>query len=1071
MNKILLLVLMILVGLSEARSQQRFFSFDSGIPASWQSNVPGALTPSTAHLKAGAGAVQWSAQNGDYIQATGLAIPASEVNTAASGTAQIFIYSADVSTDTLLFQFFDETGVVRRQGKMLLNYKGWMEFHRSYYYDYNNGVALPSFNLSEMRITYKPSNVGNTSVIHIDEATIIGNTEVRIPGPHVYPDYPYFVKQVTNAPYLNVLENWKNGPDQPVVAATAQELADLEVIKGRFPRKMGELLPGALDAAKNYVLSLNIHYNGDGSINGKGIPAIYKPDTLVKLSRYIGSLAKGAKASDADALSKLLLFSEYLLREGLAEGGRIVLQTNSYPNARDFPVGFLEALPYYTPALRAEVVKMLKWSNEYSVIYGATFQEGYSVDYLNIKAPFLFELAHADPDANVAVRDIKLVKRFMERNTVPGPGGRDGMKPDGVGYHHGSQHTSYMGAWFRWIDIADSLKGTVYKMDLAAYENMSRGLTYLLAGSSKGVLYAHAESGRNPFPATLPVPLNRFARFVEIGGDIKGSAADPVMGGIYNDVTGDNKYPVPVKSLKGFHQYNYGALGIQRKNNWVAVMRGFTSKIFGAEIYRTENRYGRYQSYGTIEVLYGGTLDATGYILGGKGWDWNVMPGTTTVHFPDFAGLQPLKTTAMEFQNRNFAGSLSLGQEGIFGFNFSEMANGNYSPSRLEFRKTVFAFDTILVCLGTGITAKNNMGNVATNFFQAIHKTTNAPIYINSTTAVADANYDDSVSTATSSLWLLNAQSTGYYIPSGNGTVRIVRGRQATPKENTTNQSLPNSYDTAYASKAWMNHGFNPTNARYHFVVVPGTTPLGMQALAAQFATGLPYDILKQTDSLHVVRYNPAFLTSYVFFTSNNNVNTGRVKSVSDVSMAGIRENGDTLTLTVNSPDMNITKETAYNYYWLANPRPVSIVLNGNWDVLENPSNVSVTSQGTTSTAAFILENGFSQTVKLIKHVEELQRKSVKQEKAVDDVSKAKKFSIFPNPANNHMEVVFTTANAGTAEMKIMNIQGALVQLKKIQVNKGQNRSAVNVSGLTPGTYILLLSGGTLQERGIFIKH
>lgn len=1075
MNKILLLVLMFLAGLSELRSQQRFVSFDSGIPANWQSNVPAALLSSTEHLKGGAGALKWTAQNGDYLRATALAIPDSEiVKTVASAAAQMFIYSEAVTNDTLLFQFLDENGMVHRQGRMLLNYKGWMEFHRSYYYDYTlNGSVPDTFGLSEMRITYKPANVTNSCVIYIDEATIIGNKDVRIPGPHVYPDYPYFRKNVTNAPYFDVLEKWKSGPDLPVVAATTTELADLQIVKTRLVKSPGT--DTLLTLAKNYVRSLNIHYNSDGSINGTGIRSIYHPDTLAKVSSYCGSLARAA-SGDADALSKLLLFTEYLLREGMAEGGRIVLQTNSYPNARNFPAGFLLALPYYSPAMQEEVVKMLKWSNEYPVLYGATFQEGYSVDYLNIKMPFLFELAVLDQDANTAVRDLKLVKRFLERNTAPGLGGRDGMKPDGVGYHHGSQHTSYMGAWLRWIDYAYHLRGTVYKMDLTAYENMSRGLTYLLAGSSKGVLYAHAESGRNPFPEKLPVTPDRFEKFVEIGGDIKGGAADPVMGGIYNDVTGVNKYPVPVHSLKGFHHYNYGALGIQRKNNWVAVMRGFTSKIFGAEIYSVENRYGRYQSYGTLEVLYGGTLDATGYILYGRGWDWNVMPGTTTVHFEGHGGLQPLKTTAMEFQNFNFAGALSLGQEGIFGINFSEKANGNYSPSRLKFRKTVFAFDSILVCLGSGIYAENGLGDVATNFFQAIHKTTNAPIYVNSPTAVTNADYDETISTATTALWLLNAQSTGYYIPAGNAVVHVVRGRQATPRESVANQNLPNSFDTAYASKAWMNHGKNPDKVKYHFVVVPGTTPQGMQTLAAQFATGTPYDILKQTDSLHVVRYNPASLTSYVFFTSNNNVNTGRVKSVSDVSMAGIRENGDTLTVTVNSPDMNITTQTAFNYYWLANPRLVSIVLNGNWDVVENPSNVSVTNQGATLTASFNLEHGFSKTIKLAKHVEELARDSVpavmsKLETAKEATDKAKQFSIFPNPASSQIEIVFTAANAGTAVRKIMTMHGAILQSEKIQVNKGRNHASLNVSGLIPGTYILLLSGGTLQEKGIFVKY
>ncbi|SMC95046.1 polysaccharide lyase family 8 super-sandwich domain-containing protein [Pedobacter africanus] len=1068
--------LMVLLGTVGARSQQRFVSFDAGIPSNWQTNADSALAASTEHIKAGK-SLKWHAKNGKYILATNLAIPKASLDTAASAIARMFIHVPAPSNDTLLFEFMDGSGNVQRSGKMLLNYKGWREFHRSYYYDYSAGSPTPGFLLNEMKITYKPANIADSCLIYIDEVTLIGNKDVRIPGPHVWPDYPQFAKQVTNAPYLNVLENWKSGPDLPVVAATAQELADMQMLRAHFARNSDSVTAAVLTAAKNYVLACNISYHTDGNIRGNGLLKIYDPATLVLISGHCSSLARAANKGDTDAKDKLVLFTAYLISEGLAEGGRIVLQTNSYTNPRIFPVGFLEALPHYTPALRAEVLKMLKWANEYSVIYGADFMEGYSVDYLKLRTAFLFELAVLDPDDNVAVRELKMVKRFMERNTVPSLGGRDGVKPDGVGYHHGSQHTSYMGAWATWIGLADLLKGTAYKIDLAAYRHMGMALKYLLMGSSKGVLFAHAESGRNPFPAALPVSLTDFEKFVEIGGDIQHLPADPEMGAIYNDVTGTNKYSVPAIATTGFHQYNYGALGILRKSKWTAVMRGFTSKIFGAEIYKNENRYGRYQSYGSLEILYSGTLAATGYILNGKGWDWNVMPGTTTVHFPTFSGLQPSKDTAMEFQNLNFAGSLSLGDDGIFGFNFAEMANGNYLPSRLRFKKTVFAFDSILVCLGSNINAIDGRGNVATNLFQGINKTLNPAIYVNSATAVT-ADYDQTLDTQLAGIWLVNGQSTGYYVPRGNGTVRVFRGSQSTPKETVMDQSLPNSFETALASKAWINHGVNPIESSYQFVAVPATTPQAMQALAAQIEANTVYQVLKQSDTMHVVKYLPKLVTSYAFYKASNTVNIGFVKSISDVSLLGIKENGDTLTVTMNSPDMNVKKETAYDYYWRAYPRPVSLVLNGNWDVLENPSNVSFSAQTNSVTLSFNLEHGFSKTLKLVKRTSLHFSGATQPVGSIQELSKInsglslkRKLKIFPNPANRDMEVEYEAADAGTADMQIVNVLGHTVLSKKVQIKKGLNSSPVNVAALVPGTYVVILANGFMQQKGIFVKY
>ncbi|MGX5816752.1 polysaccharide lyase family 8 super-sandwich domain-containing protein [Chitinophaga lutea] len=1073
MNKLLIMAAVALVIDVRASAQQRFVNFDAVVPDNWSTTSTNALTTSSTHVKGGANALIWQPAAGNYIEATGLGITATETGTTVTtGQAQIFIYSPQVMPDTLVFQFFDGAGAMMREGKLLLNFKGWREFHRSYAYDYGNGTnnALPGFALDKMRIVYRPQNAASTCTLYIDEATIVGDANTRIPGPQVWPYYSEFRKQVANGPYLNVLDLWHAGPDLPVTTATSTELSDLDTVRGRFPHTPDST---GYAAAVAYVNSLNIAVQSDGALGGKGIPTIYQSATLVTIATHVGALAGGVANSKPGAQAMLELFAQYLLSEGLAEGGRIVMQSNSYTPARTFAAGFLDAMPYLSAGVAAEVMDMLKWSNEFSITYSPTFLEGYSVDFLNIKVPFLFELALANPDNNTAVRDLKLVKRFLERNTAPSLGGRDGMKPDGAGYHHGSSHVSYMGAWTRWIEMAEKLQGTSYRVSLSAYDNICTGFKYLLATSSNGVLFAHAESGRNPFPAVLPVSLENFRKLVYIGGDIKSQPADPVMGAWYNSITGTNTFSVSPINTDGFYQFNYSALGVQRKRNWVAVMRGYTSKIFSAEIYTNENRYGRYQSYGTLEVLYGGTLDATGYIGFGKGWDWNVMPGTTTVHFPDFLGLQPTKkATAMEFQNNNFAGSLSLGQDGIFGLNLDERANGNYVASRLKAKKSVFVFDTIMVCLGSNIYAEGNLGNVATNLFQAANKTTNASIYVNSTSPVSTQPYDQTFDPQTADLWLLNAQGTGYYIPQGalNGTVRVVRGQQTTPKETVNDQSLPNSFETAYASKAWINHGTNPNKLKYHYVVAPGMTPAAMQSLATQLAGGTVYTILKQTDSVHIVQHHDSHLTGYAFFTNNPTVNTAHVKSVSGVCMAGIRENGDQLTVTVNSPDMNITTETAYNYYWKANPRTVSLVLNGLWDVEENLPGVAVTWQSATTTLAFTLQHGFSQTVVLKVPAAAKRAETLAQSGPDTKSSSIARFTIYPNPAGSNAGVLFTARTTGKANILVFNMQGGLVRQQQIMVTAGENRHAVDIAGLTPGSYALVLEGMGIREKGILIK-
>src|SRR5690606_17825791 len=112
--------------------------------------------------------LRWSASNGNQLKAINLNIPSAEIASTSSGSAQIFIYSKEVSQDTLIFQFYDNGGIMRREGRMLLNFTGWRDYHRSYYYDYNNGTGTSAgFLLNQCVIIYKPQNAVTTKTIYL----------------------------------------------------------------------------------------------------------------------------------------------------------------------------------------------------------------------------------------------------------------------------------------------------------------------------------------------------------------------------------------------------------------------------------------------------------------------------------------------------------------------------------------------------------------------------------------------------------------------------------------------------------------------------------------------------------------------------------------------------------------------------------------------------------------------------------------------------------------------------------------------------------------------------------------
>lgn len=943
-------------------ARQTNVPFNDSIPGNWSTSGSTPLSLSGEHFKTGGQSLRWQPAANDTLKAINLSIASGQI----SSSSHFWVYSPAVTGDTLEVQFLDNSGVVQREGHLLLNYKGWRSYHRNLRTDYDYGNTLPAFALDRFRVIYKPAGGSGTLSVYFDEVDFVGYGEARTPGPHMLLDYQHFLPNAEDAPGGNGLLSWLNTPDIPDTAAAAADLTGLAQVRAAYSRALPAVTTNEVAEAKSYVAACDIARNPDNSIYGRSLLdiTIYHPDTLLMLSNHCGALARAwLQLADADARDQLLLFTEYLLDQGVAEGGRNVLLTNDYPPALGFPVGFLEALPVYTPALREEVIRMLKWSNEYNKIYASTMVPGLNVDYLYLKVPFLLELACADTSDNRAVRDLKSLRRYLAFHTRTGEGARDGLKADGTGFHHHSHYVSYLQAYNSWINAAYALKGTAFKVSQQAYDTMSFAVKSLLLEHSGGKTIANSESGRRPFPASGPVDSIAFKKLVEVGGDIKSTTIDTAMAAWHNYLFTSGYYPVPQIKGDGFYQFNYAQMGVMRWKNWTAVMRGFTDTLWGAEIYAGENRYGRYQAYGATEVLYNGQLTATGYKKNGEGWDWNVVPGATTVHLP-YADLNPLPSKAAEYQLGSFAGALTLGNNGMFGFDFrQDTVAANYATSYLQFRKSVFAFDSMLVCIGTGIETGNSYGKVATNLFQALadSNVSNPAIYINSTTATA-GTYNNKLAIPAGGFWLVNAQGTGFYLPSGNDSITVFRGSQTTPEHTSVTGSAQR---TANVSKAWIDHGMQPAGSQYHYAIVPAFTAQKMAALAPSLAQGQVYQVLQNNNALHAIRYLPHNLNSYVFFEPQQQVNIGFVKSISGRALVGIREKGDTLIVKIAYPDLNRVSDSMS--YWRSTAYAIDLVLQDEWTVLENNSGATITQGGDSLVAGFSLIHGAPATLVLLK--------------------------------------------------------------------------------------------------------
>ena len=702
-----------------------------------------------------------------------------------------------------------------------------------------------------------------------------------------------------------------------------------------------------------------------------------------KLAAAIRALAYAAQENLPEG-SEFSPYLDRVLNDGVIE--RIpAFPYNSYTDVRVVPVDFLSALPVCTPEQQGRLIESVKGLMEFYKLSqkDAILKRTVNSDYLYNVLPHLFVCALHNPDNAQAAEDLRSFSRYLSACTQYVPGEKDILKPDGTGFHHKTHYNGYMYSYRTWVEYMGRLKGTAFRITRDAYQRMSKTIVsvYLMATSSASDtehFYANSLAGRHPLYG-LDVNFSKalFRELVEIGGDMDGKEFDPELAAYYNAFFKTDHYKgVTPRKLDGFYQFNYSPAGIYRQANWVATMRCPTTRFWGGEIYNKTNRFGRYQSHGTLEVLYEGSLAASGYPYKDKksaekgGWDWNVMPGTTTVHYTDWKSMLPNGNNADRFDQwshtTNFAGALAWGDCGLFAAAFDQddkWGSQRFVPTHLSFCKSVFAIDGMLFSMGSGVSAQGEYPDewiTATNLFQSVTDG-KASTIVNG----KPLTEGDSLSIASSKdTWIVNPCSTGYFIPAGNDPLIVRYGKQTTPSSfGLTEQGM----GTMTAAKAYLLHGAKPVQKKYQFLVVPATTAERMRTDAKRFVRkGGIFEVKQQQDSLHIVKHTPSHTTAYALFAPATGLNEGALLASDTELLLLERITGKQLSIAVCNPDLRPQSDKYFG--WVSTPTTATLTFHGTWTLDETSAAeaLSVTHTDGQTRVTVVLEDGFPRYLNFI---------------------------------------------------------------------------------------------------------
>lgn len=357
---------------------------------------------------------------------------------------------------------------------------------------------------------------------------------------------------------------------------------------------------------------------------------------------------------------------------------------------------------------------------------------------------------------------------------------------------------------------------------------------------------------------------------------------------------------------------------VHRTEDYLFALSMYSERIQNTEIMNDENRFGWHQNNGMTYIYDEDKQYTENY--------WNTvnplrLPGTTVVPVnigtgkPDGSGF----AQGGDFCSKeSWVGGTSIGNYGVSGMSFSGETQGiagdapvSYAPD-LKGKKSWFMFDDEMVCLGAGITNKNMELPVETtienkklrkdgsNQLLVNGEKTEIPVKEANVKELVERTADVSGTSFEQVNWahLEGNQSvgTGYYFPEENTEIQVRRGQTTGSWKDV---GTFEGESTENYLEMWVDHGQNPENASYSYVLLPETSAEETE----NYAQAPKVTILENSSEVQAVRHETLKITGTNFWQEQG----GSVEGITSDKAASVMlqetEQG-TVKISVSDPTM-----------------------------------------------------------------------------------------------------------------------------------------------------------------------
>jgi len=286
----------------------------------------------------------------------------------------------------------------------------------------------------------------------------------------------------------------------------------------------------------------------------------------------------------------------------------------------------------------------------------------------------------------------------------------------------------------------------------------------------------------------------------------------------------------------GHTHYWKGDYTVHLRKNYHFNVRMASDRTNRSESGNGENLYGKHLTDGATNIQVFGPEYYDIFPV----WEWDKVPGTTT---RDAKADEVLKAQWGVPAVSTFAGGVSAS-----GYGVSAM---KVDHEGVTANKAWFFFDEAVVCLGSAITSLS--GDPITT---TVNQAWLSGSVLHNGKPIRGA---DSLAFATAENDLIAHNSVVYRFPEP-ADIRLTTKEQK-GSWHKINRSRSEAGQKGKVFKLWLNHGIKPVNARYAYIVHPGTERLDEKALS-------DIQILENSEKIQAVRHRGSDILQVVFYES-----------------------------------------------------------------------------------------------------------------------------------------------------------------------------------------------------------